>query len=156
MHRAGPIDATHVFAHADDEVVRIVALTHLSMESVMFKNSLSAAALAAFLTSLGACASHNHQDASPGMISFKVDGMACGNCAKDIETHLAQVPGVKAATVNFETKTANVTLDKAHPANLQQLNAAVEAWRKEHGEQEVDAQCLDPKAREELKKNSAN
>lgn len=111
---------------------------------------------AAALSLLAACASTSHETASPGMISMKINGMACANCAKDVEQHLAQVPGVKAATVNFETKTAKVTLDQAHPANLDQLNAAVEAWRKEHGEAEADPQCLDPKAREELKKNTAN
>ena len=89
------------------------------------------------------------------MVSFKVDGMACGNCAEGIQKHLAEVPGVKSAKVNFETKTASVKLDDANPATMEQLTAAVESWKKGHFAQEKDVECLDPKKREEIKQEEA-
>lgn len=119
----------------------------------MLVRSITAATLLALLS---ACASSSRDEASPGMISMKVDGMACGNCAKDIEHHLLiEVPGVKAAKVDFETKTAKVTLDEKNPATLAQLNAAVGAWKQEHFGAKEDAQCLDPRKREEIKQDAA-
>lgn len=103
------------------------------------------------LVGLGACASTSGHGASAGMISLPIEGMACANCAKEIEGELAQVPGVRKATVNFDKKLANVTLDPDRPATREQLNAAVEHWRKEHFGAEEDANCLDPKRREEIK-----
>ncbi len=100
---------------------------------------------------LGGCASTATNDASAGMISVPVDGLACPNCAKEVEGELAKVPGVRKATVNFDKKVANVTLDPDHPATRAQIDAAVENWRKEHFGAEEDANCLDPKKREELK-----
>jgi copper chaperone CopZ len=115
------------------------------------------AALTALILSTG-CASNSSTSAStisPGMISMKVEGMACGNCAKDIEHHLLEVKGVKAATVSFEKKQATVTLDESNPATLAQLNAAVDAWRKDHFGVKEDPNCLDPAKREEIKANSS-
>lgn len=115
----------------------------------------------AFLASLAAigvlglcgCASTSTgPDASAGMISLPVEGMACANCAKEIESELAQVPGVRKASVNFDKKVANVTLDPDRPATREQLTAAVEHWRVEHFGAAEDANCLDPKRREEIKK----
>lgn len=97
------------------------------------------------------CASNKNSDASAGMISVPVDGLACPNCAKEVEAEIAKVPGVRKAAVNFDKKVANVTLDPAHPATREQVTAAVEAWKKEHFGAEEDANCLDPKRREELK-----
>ena len=86
------------------------------------------------------------------VVTMKVDGMAGANCAKHIEHELAEAPGVRTATVSFETKTATVTLDPERPASTKQLDAAVAAWRKEHFAQEEDAECLDPQRREQIKK----
>lgn len=104
---------------------------------------------------LGGCASTTTNDASAGMISVPVEGLACPNCAKEVETELAKVPGVRKATVNFDKKIANVTLDPEHPATREQIDAAVAHWRKEHFGAEEDANCLDPKKREELKAEQA-
>lgn len=46
--------------------------------------------------------------------TFQVEGMSCAiGCAKVIEGKLAQMEGVKAATVDFESKTATVDFDDA-------------------------------------------
>ncbi|NBL63762.1 heavy-metal-associated domain-containing protein [Flavobacterium sp. NST-5] len=46
--------------------------------------------------------------------SFKIDGMTCAmGCAKTIEKKLASLNGVQKATVDFETKSANVEFDAA-------------------------------------------
>lgn len=46
--------------------------------------------------------------------TFNVDGMSCAvGCAKVIESKLAKMDGVKAATVDFESKTATVEFDDA-------------------------------------------
>lgn len=116
---------------------------------------IAALVSAAALAVLSGCVySHSETRTSPGMVSFKVDGMACENCAKDIAHHLAEVPGVKTAKVDFASKKATVTLDEANPAKMEQLNAAVEAWRTEHFGAKEDPNCLDPKAREEIKANT--
>lgn len=103
------------------------------------------------LAGLAGCASTNTTYADPGMISVPIEGMACANCAKEIEGELAKVPGVRAATVNFDKKVANVTLDSDRPATREELNAAVEHWRVEHFGATDDANCLDPQRREEIK-----
>lgn len=102
------------------------------------------------LVGLAGCASTGSHGASAGMISVPVEGMACANCAKEIEGRLAAVPGVEKATVNFDKKVANVTVDPDHPATRAQLDAVVENWRKEHFGAEADENCLDPKRREEM------
>lgn len=119
--------------------------------------SLAAILSLAALSNLPGCiySSHTETRTNAGMLSFKVDGMACANCAKDVEHHLADVPGVKTAKVDFETKKATVTLDETNPAKMEQLTAAVEAWRKGHAAAESDANCLDPKKRDEMKQDAA-
>lgn len=89
-------------------------------------------------------------------VQFKVNGMACPNCAKHIAEELAKVPGVESAVVNFDSATASVTLKETNPATNDQLQAAVDAWRKEHFAQEEDPECLDPKKRAELKKQQGS
>lgn len=89
-------------------------------------------------------------------VQFKVNGMACPNCAKHIAEELAKVPGVESANVDFDTATASVTLKETNPASNDQLQAAVNAWRKEHFAQEEDPECLDPKKRAELKKQQGS
>jgi copper chaperone CopZ len=103
------------------------------------------------LAGLAGCASTGTNNADAGMISVPIEGMACPNCAKEIEGELAKVPGVRKATVNFDKKVANVTLDSDRPATREQLNAAVEHWRVEHFGVEEDENCLDPQRREEIK-----
>lgn len=91
----------------------------------------------------------------PGTVSFKIDGMACPNCAKHIEHELAEVPGVRAASVDFSAATAVVLLDDRQPANMDQLNAAVDAWKREHFAAEEDPDCLNPERRKEIKQQGA-
>lgn len=86
----------------------------------------------------------------PNAVRIKVDGMACPNCARHIAAALAEVPGVRGASVDFASKTAYVDLDPNHPATIEALHAAVEHWRTEHFAQEEDPECLDPERRKEL------
>lgn len=45
--------------------------------------------------------------------NFQIEGMTCAmGCAATIEKKLAELEGVKEATVDFETKTATVAFDK--------------------------------------------
>jgi copper chaperone CopZ len=74
----------------------------------------------------------------PGVISFAVEGMACPNCAKELQAVLAAVPGVKSAKVCFEDSKAFVTLDKEHPATLATISAAVAAQQGDHVKLEQD------------------
>lgn len=108
-------------------------------------------AASCLLAALVGCNS-NQQKASPGAVSFKVTGMACANCAKDIEHELAEVPGVRSAKVDFAKSTATVTLDPEKPATRESLDAAIAKWRTEHFGAEEDPKCLDPQKREEIKR----
>ena len=46
--------------------------------------------------------------------TFQVEGMACAiGCAKVIEKKLANMEGIQAATVDFESKTATIEFDDA-------------------------------------------
>ncbi len=89
-------------------------------------------------------------------VQFKVNGMACPNCAKHIAEELAKVPGVESANVDFDSATASVMLKETNPASNEQLQAAVNAWRTEHFAQEEDPECLDPKKRAEMKKQQGS
>jgi P-type Cu+ transporter len=46
---------------------------------------------------------------TPTTIQLLIEGMHCGSCTAGIEKALKQVPGVESATVNFASKTAEVT-----------------------------------------------
>ena len=47
---------------------------------------------------------------------FEVEGMHCNDCAQSIATALQAVPGIKSATVSFESKKATVTTEGEQPA----------------------------------------
>ena len=88
-------------------------------------------------------------------VALRIDGMACPNCAKHIEEELEAVPGVKSASVDFDSRTALVRLDPERPASVGELNAAVEHWKKEHFAAEEDPECLDPQRRAEIKRGGS-
>lgn len=114
----------------------------------------------AALHGAGGCAASGSAT-SPGVvrtadsIAFPVEGMACPNCAKEIEHVLAALPGVKSASVDFKSARATVTLAPEHAATLAQLEAAVDHWRKEHFAEPEDANCLDPAKRKELQQKGS-
>lgn len=116
---------------------------------------VSLALVLAPLALAAGCASTDRTAASPGalrdQVTFTIDGMACPNCAKHIEEELREIPGVRAAKVDFATKTATVSLDPDKPASMQSLEAAVAQWKKEHFAQEEDPDCLDPANRAAIK-----
>src|SRR5690554_1209201 len=59
-------------------------------------------------------ASSNEISGTIQKATFQVEGMACAvGCAKVIEKKLAHMEGVKAATVDFESKTATIEFDDA-------------------------------------------
>jgi copper chaperone CopZ len=119
------------------------------MRTAVLTTVLTAAVLFA-----SGCASQ--RTASPGAVgpttTMTVDGMACENCAKHIEEELVKVRGVRAAKVDFASKTATVTLDPDNPASRKDLEGAVAVWKKEHFALEEDPECLDPDRREEIKR----
>ena len=110
-------------------------------------------AAACVLTALAGCATSN-EGASGGVntMTFKVDGMACPNCAKELEHELEEVAGVKDASINFETKKATVQLDPEKPATRADMDAAIVHWKQEHFSAKEDPNCLDPQKREEMQK----
>jgi copper chaperone CopZ len=116
------------------------------------KTTIVCACLSAMIAVAGCAVSSDSQLNSSETVSFKVEGMACANCAKHIEHELEAVPGVRKASIDFATKTAKVTLDREQPASMEELNAAVEQWRTEHFSAKEDPDCLDPKRREEIKR----
>lgn len=89
------------------------------------------------------------------VVTFRVDGMACRNCANEIARELEEVPGVRAAMIDFDSATAKVALDAdpSKAASMEQLHAAVEHWRAEHFAVKEDPNCLDPAKREEIQKS---
>lgn len=89
----------------------------------------------------------------PDVIAFQVDGLACPNCATHVAEELREVPGVKAAQVDFDAKQALVRVDPARRPAQATLDAKVAQWKKEHYAAETDAECLDPAKREQLRKN---
>ncbi|HYE62178.1 MAG TPA: heavy-metal-associated domain-containing protein [Phycisphaerales bacterium] len=115
------------------------------------KHHIIGVAVAGMALVAGGCNSA-HRSSDVRTAVFKVDGMACENCAKHIEEELVEVPGVKTAKVDFASKTARVTLDESNPASQKALDAAVTKWKMEHFAQEEDPECLDPKRREEIKR----
>lgn len=110
---------------------------------------------------LSCCASSNRQ-VSPGMfsgenvVSFKVHGMACRNCAREIAHELQEVPGVRGAMIDFDTQTAKVAVDpdRTRAPSMDALHAAVEKWRREHFGLDEDPDCLDPQRREQIKREA--
>jgi copper chaperone len=122
--------------------------------------ALTGLACAAFLSITG-CAANQKCDAScssgcsqdqaacsckaPGVIAFKVEGLECTGCAKELEEALLAVPGVKTAKVCFDDSKAFVTLDKDHPASTASIEAAIAKRQKEHLSLENDPNCTKPK-----------
>lgn len=56
--------------------------------------------------------------------TFKIDGMHCGGCARTIEALVSTEPGVRKATVSFETREARILFDP-QVGNEDQLAAAI-------------------------------
>ncbi|WP_137820185.1 mercury resistance system periplasmic binding protein MerP [Pseudomonas sp. 2FG] len=58
--------------------------------------------------------------ATPQTVTLDVKNMTCGLCPITVKKSLEKVPGVSAAKVNFDNKTATVTFDpdKAAPDAL--------------------------------------
>ncbi|MEX2219061.1 MAG: cation transporter [Phycisphaerales bacterium] len=103
---------------------------------------------AACIAGASACTSTRTADT----VTFKVGGMACPNCAKHIAEELEEIPGVRSASIDFDSATARVQLDPQRPASRESLDAAVAKWRKEHFAAKEDPECLDPTKREELRR----
>lgn len=58
-------------------------------------------------------------------ISWKIEGMRCGACARTIEARLIREPGVRQAEVTYRTGTARILLDP-DVANLDQVRGLLE------------------------------
>lgn len=59
-------------------------------------------------------------------VTLSIKGMSCEACAVHIKDSLAQVPGVRAASVSYAEKQAQVSIDPASPPSQQALTEAVE------------------------------
>ena len=102
-------------------------------------NKILSGALACVLAAVAGCASSN-------------EGMACPNCAKELEHELEEIPGVTDASINFKSKKATVQLNPDKPATRADMDAAIAHWKKEHFSAKEDPNCLDPQKREEMQK----
>jgi Cu+-exporting ATPase len=49
--------------------------------------------------------------------SFRIEGMTCASCVRRVELAVGKVPGVKSASVNLATETADVTFEAASAAD---------------------------------------
>jgi len=56
-------------------------------------------------------------------IHLKIIGMHCASCAANIEKTLKKVPGIKSASVNFGTETANI--EYSHEISKEQIKEAI-------------------------------
>lgn len=59
-------------------------------------------------------------------VEFKVAGMSCGGCARNVTGVLQALPGVNSAQVSVDEAMARVSFDPAL-VSLEQLRQAVEA-----------------------------
>src|SRR5262245_38068158 len=144
---------------------------------MMIRTFLSAYLGAALILISGCATSQSPQSSAASLGSFKdaedivtlkIEGMACRNCANEVARELMEVPGVKGAAVDFDSATARVALD--HPRNarnpgdaasptpdraatVEALRAAIEHWRAAHFAVKEDPNCLDPQRRQELQSN---
>ncbi|REJ87845.1 MAG: Mercuric transport protein MerT [Planctomycetota bacterium] len=69
-----------------------------------------------------------HSSVSEGMDTtvFHIEGMSCEGCAAVLQSSLADVPGVKAVTVDFTTKQAIVATEACCPLPREAIKAKVE------------------------------
>ena len=54
---------------------------------------------------------HHRPDPSDTRQSFRIEGMTCASCVRRVELAIGKVPGVKSASVNLATETADVSFD---------------------------------------------
>jgi len=54
---------------------------------------------------------HHKPDPANARQSFRIEGMTCASCVRRVELAIGKVPGVKSASVNLATETADVTFD---------------------------------------------
>lgn len=59
-------------------------------------------------------------------VTLGIAGMSCEACSVHIEKSLAEVPGVRSASVNYTEKQAKVSLDPASPPSQKALTKAIE------------------------------
>jgi len=61
-----------------------------------------------------------------GKLKLKVEGMTCSSCARNIETAVSQLEGVKKASVNFSTETLLLEIDP-ESVTMNEIREAVES-----------------------------
>lgn len=136
------------------------AITTMAAQLKLISIPFSAALL---VTTLAGCAGQANAPAlsmfsGDDVVSFKVEGMACRNCAREIAHELEEVPGVRAALIDFDSATAKVAVDPdpAKAPAMDALHAAVDRWRREHFGLDDDPDCLDPARRAQIKRETSN
>ena len=83
---------------------------------------------------------------------FKLQGMSCAGCARNIEKVIAAVPGVTTGSVNFGAEQATVTYDAQH-TSVDAIQAAIAAAG--YGAQAATDDVLAPAADEEQRERMA-
>ncbi len=83
---------------------------------------------------------------------FKLQGMSCAGCARNIEKVIAAVPGVSTGSVNFGAEQAAVTYD-AQQTSADEIQAAIAAAG--YGAQATTDDVLAPAADEEQRERTA-
>lgn len=101
-------------------------------------------------------AAKNHLDpnATYAKAEFGIDGMTCAmGCAKMIEKKIANMDGVKSATVDFDTRLAMVEYDnaKVSPSSLEKAVVSVSDTYSVKDMKNVDAFSTDHKCGEDCK-----
>jgi len=101
-----------------------------SARATLWIASVVAVGVAAYPYLTGALTGTSTQGGASGIDSatttrFRVDGMTCRACAKEITRSLADLAGVIEARVDYDAGTATVTFDPARVATTQ-LAAAIE------------------------------
>lgn len=75
---------------------------------------------------LGGGSSQKAVETTASVVTLRIEGMTCEACVVHIEKSLAEVPGVKTATVDYGLGTARVAMDPKAPPSREALVKAVE------------------------------
>ncbi|MBP0441298.1 heavy-metal-associated domain-containing protein [Tianweitania sediminis] len=67
---------------------------------------------------------HRKPDPADVRLSFRIEAMTCASCVRRAELAIGKVPGVRSASVNLATATANLTFEGTPAADA--VIAAIE------------------------------
>ena len=98
--------------------------------AMLWLSTLVVVAFAFFPNYMGAMGSSSELEASSqteaSILSFTVEGMTCEACSVPVRQALESVPGVLAASIDFESSRALIRPDGSAPPKVEALTQAVE------------------------------